>query len=961
MVRTDTSGRGVSIATAVVADRRFLRLVARFLALLIVLAALATQATQASATEPYMPWTWGLNLDGQLGDDSTTSTNVPALLNRPNLDSMAAGYYHTLAVDDLGWVWAWGGNYYGQLGDGSGDNSLIPIYLTGISTVTAVSAGGESSMALKSNGTVWTWGANWYGQLGDGTYDDSNVPVQVLGTGGAGFLTNITAIACGGAHMVALKDDGTVWTWGDNWSGQLGDGTWEISLTPVQVSGLTNVTAIAAGYDHTLALKSDGTVWTCGLNDAGQLGDGTTDNCNTPVQASGLTLVSSIGAGSYHSLAVKSDGTPWSWGNNSFGQLGDGTSDNRLVPVPMSGLTDIEAMDGGEEHTVIKATNRWMYACGSNFQGQLGDGTYDDRWAAVRIGVLKKDVSIVGGGWHTVALIEEPIKFTLNVTADYPDRGVVSKDPDLALHTEDSLVTLQASAFPDYLFSGWDGLPGEIISEVKSAGGSTIQFNINEDLDITARFEPPLVWLHYSLTEGGMFLTAIPEPGRHEIGTAVSLKIRESPGYRFFGWEVNGVYLNDNGRFMTTLTQDTTILGIFIYQYTVAVNASPPEGGTVARIPNKFEYDEGEMITLHAEPSEDYAFTGWDGLPAGEISGLSSGDGSLISFNVSEDHNITANFASDTVQLTFVPHAGGDITGDAEGPYPLNSTVNLHAGPNTGYRFVRWLVNGADAGSDPDLELLMNGDKTVEAVFAYQFTLTVINGSGSGTYDEGAEVQIVADYPQEDFDQWTGDVAAVADVFSATTTIIVNGQYTVTAQQMEQPLGVLVETEDDLDWVYQNTPNSMANGGHKVWLEVTVLQWGGNSSVTVTVAKAPASGPGEVTVEDDPGADPLVKWIFGSMRTDGAAESGDLILEVTVTGNVSGEEVVLVPFKVRRLGDVDGNGGPEPGDVMALILTLNGTPPPGYHDKAFDLDANGGAEPGDVQILMNILNGFPVP
>jgi alpha-tubulin suppressor-like RCC1 family protein len=149
-------------------------------------------------------------------------------------------------------------------------------------------------------------------------------------------LSNVIAIAAGDTHTVALKSDGTVWTWGDNSFGQLGDGTTTLRTTPVQVSGLGNVLAIAAGVWHTVALKSDGSVWVWGDNNSGQLGNGTADTSPhpTPNQASGLSSIIAIEAGEHHVVALKSDGTVWTWGNNGLGQLGDGTTTNRYHPSP---------------------------------------------------------------------------------------------------------------------------------------------------------------------------------------------------------------------------------------------------------------------------------------------------------------------------------------------------------------------------------------------------------------------------------------------------------------------------------------------------------------------------------------------------------------------------------------------------------------------------------------------------
>ena len=222
-------------------------------------------------------------------------------------------------------------------------------------TEIAIAAGSYHTVALKSDGTVWTFGDNYYGQLGDGnsggdysSYDpgiDSNTPVQVVGPGGSGFLTDIIAIAAGWYHTVALKSDGTVWAWGSNGNGRLGDNTTIERHMPVQVHGegdigfLTDIIAISAGWKHTVALKSDGTVWAWGYNGYGQLGDGTTTDRHTPVQVHGegdigfLTDIITISAGGWHTVALKSDGTVWAWGYNLYGQLGDGTTTERHTPV----------------------------------------------------------------------------------------------------------------------------------------------------------------------------------------------------------------------------------------------------------------------------------------------------------------------------------------------------------------------------------------------------------------------------------------------------------------------------------------------------------------------------------------------------------------------------------------------------------------------------------------------------
>ena len=208
--------------------------------------------------------------------------------------------------------------------------SAAHVQVKGLNGVRAIAAGASHTIALKSDGTVWAWGYNESGQLGDGTIIDSTTPVQVNG------LEEVVAIACGYYHTIALKSDGTVWSWGYNVYGQLGDGTTIDNTMPVQVSGLEEVVAVACGASYTMALKSDGTVWTWGCNVYGQLGDGTTIESTTPVQVSGLSSVVAIAGGYYSSVALRSDGTVWMWGCNGFNQLGDGTTINRKIPVQAS-------------------------------------------------------------------------------------------------------------------------------------------------------------------------------------------------------------------------------------------------------------------------------------------------------------------------------------------------------------------------------------------------------------------------------------------------------------------------------------------------------------------------------------------------------------------------------------------------------------------------------------------------
>jgi len=327
---------------------------------------------------------------GELPSPPSTASETPPA----GLPVLAAGSGHSLAIAADGTVWAWGWNGEGQLGDGTTrDRSTTPVQVAGLTNAIAVAAGSSHTVALRRDGTVWAWGQNEQGQLGDGTTRDRSTPVQVQG------LTNAIAVAAGWDHTVALRRDGTVWAWGRNGEGQLGDGTTTDRLTPVQVQGLIDVVAIARGASHTLALRRDGTVGAWGSNyPLGQLGDGSTTNRSTPVQVQGLTGVVAISGGCWHSVALHLDGTVWAWGWIA------GPSTNRLTPVQVQGMTDVVAIAGGHWDRIALRRDGTVWAWGDNDFGQLGDGTTTSRLAPVQVQGLTDVVAIAAGEYHTLAL-----------------------------------------------------------------------------------------------------------------------------------------------------------------------------------------------------------------------------------------------------------------------------------------------------------------------------------------------------------------------------------------------------------------------------------------------------------------------------------------------------------------------------------------------------------------------------
>jgi Regulator of chromosome condensation (RCC1) repeat/Secretion system C-terminal sorting domain len=262
----------------------------------------------------------------------------------------------------------------------------------------SVKAGGGHTFAIKQGGTLWAWGFNSHGQLGDGTLIDKNTPTQI------GTSSNWQSISGGERHSLAIKQDGTLWAWGNNEYGQLGDGTLINKSTPVQIGTATNWQSISGGSYQSFALKQDGTLWAWGYNAFGQLGDGTNTNKNAPTQIGTATNWQSIAGEYFHTLAIKQDGSLWAWGNNFSGQLGDGTNTDKNAPIQIGIATNWQSISGGEEYSLAIKQNGTIWAWGMNFFGELGDGTNNDKFIPTQIGTTSNWQSISTGAWHSLAV-----------------------------------------------------------------------------------------------------------------------------------------------------------------------------------------------------------------------------------------------------------------------------------------------------------------------------------------------------------------------------------------------------------------------------------------------------------------------------------------------------------------------------------------------------------------------------
>jgi alpha-tubulin suppressor-like RCC1 family protein len=352
--------------------------------------------------------TYGAFGSGEVGHGSTPAA-VPGL---ESLKAVSAGLFSSLALEDDGTLWAFGQNIYGQLGINSVANTNIPAVTTILSNVASFSAGSYHAAAVKTDGTAWAWGYNTSGQVGDGTTTQRNQPVQALDA--AGPLTGIVSVAAGGTHTAGLKNDGTVWTWGGNSDGQLGDGTTTKRTKAVQVltagGPLTGIVGITAGSYHTVAVKNDGTVWAWGRNTTGQLGNGSTLAQSYAIQVPLAGSAIAVAAGDGHTLALMSDHSLMAWGGNAFGQLGDNSTTHRYSPVAIGLISGVASVSAHQNHTMAVKLDRTVWGWGSNSFGEIGNASFANARTPQQItGLTAADEAIVAnagdcGGYHSLLI-----------------------------------------------------------------------------------------------------------------------------------------------------------------------------------------------------------------------------------------------------------------------------------------------------------------------------------------------------------------------------------------------------------------------------------------------------------------------------------------------------------------------------------------------------------------------------
>lgn len=315
---------------------------------------------------------------------------------------VAAGGTHTAAVTKDGDLYMWGRNYYGQLGVYSNADSKIPIKVNNSSStlpeksVKYIALGYYHSAAITKDGSLYMWGYNRSGQLGDGTTTDRYTPVKIM--------DNVASVSLGGSHSAAVTKDGSLYMWGDNGNGRLGDGTTTDRYTPVKI--MDNVASVSLGSSHSAAITKDGSLYMWGYNYYGQLGDGTTTDRYTPVKI--MDNVASVSLGGNHSAAITKDSNLYMWGGNGSGQLGDGTTDNKARPHRVA--SNVQSVKLGYSHTTVISKDGGLYTWGYNYYGQLGNGTTTDSSNPIKI--MNDAIDCAGGDNHTIVLKKDGTVYT---------------------------------------------------------------------------------------------------------------------------------------------------------------------------------------------------------------------------------------------------------------------------------------------------------------------------------------------------------------------------------------------------------------------------------------------------------------------------------------------------------------------------------------------------------------------
>jgi alpha-tubulin suppressor-like RCC1 family protein len=334
---------------------------------------------------------WGLNQFGEVGDGTIEQRNKPvSLFGDARFAQIASGFYFNCGLTPGGLALCWGDNRFGDLGDGTQTPHSTPTPVATDLRFKSISAGGYTACALTHAGDAYCWGNNDVGELGDGSRSVRNGLVAVASD------LRFTDVSVGESHACGIAREGSVYCWGNNGNGQVGDGSVSADganprLSPTRVIGDLHFVAVSAGGYHTCGLTGDGSIYCWGFDGHGELGDGPgLDRVSTPTLAQSSARYVEVSAGQFHTCARTDEGDVYCWGRNDGGALGDGTSTNRGVPTLVIGGLQFAQVSSGQAFTCGRAADRVTFCWGTSVFGQLGNGDVQSMAVPTPVGEVSR-------------------------------------------------------------------------------------------------------------------------------------------------------------------------------------------------------------------------------------------------------------------------------------------------------------------------------------------------------------------------------------------------------------------------------------------------------------------------------------------------------------------------------------------------------------------------------------------
>jgi len=679
-------------------------------------------------------WAWGINGNGQLGSGDIAGRNVPTRVTAPaavaaNIVAISAGELHSLALKSDGQLYAWGDNAQGQFGTGSTTSALQAVAAQNNSfSWVGTEPGRLFTAAIRSNGTLWSWGSNASGQLGIGSLLDSALPVQV------GAAAAWRALAGGTNHTVALAADGTLWSWGSDATGQLGNGTASATVTAPQnilVSTLVDPqlsdndwTAVSAGTGHTAALKADGSLWSWGDNTSGQLGmidPLTTSTTNTPARvtvSSGVPAGFNNGwvaaaAGGTHTLALQADGTLWSWGSNFSGEAGIDTAGGTFFftpravtfePPPAGASPAFNSswrkISAGVSYSVGLQADGSLWVWGANNFNQLGNNSGTASFTPIKVNLPAPVMSVFSGQSHTLALLSNGTLWSWGRN-DNGQLGINSTA--VAIAPQQISLSSPAGASNDWSSAGGGGLhsvflrnDGTLWSSGSNSSGQGGLGAVTAVQIPTRLAEPRSTVTPLALSFGNGVIGGVPVTRSITItnsGTAPLQAAISSSDPAVFGVAplscgtlapaascfitvtfnpalpvgIKSATLTVNTNDPLALTTTVSVEAVAVLPYSISASASA--GGTITP---------SGQIPIAPDGSQTFVFTPDIGFRLQDVvvDGISQGAlGSYTFSNVNAPHTIRANFVAGlTVTVAGTAGQGGTISPD--------SIVTINSGDN---------------------------------------------------------------------------------------------------------------------------------------------------------------------------------------------------------------------------------------------------------------------------------------